>query len=667
MTVKERMLEIIEQLEKANYEYYTLDKPTISDFEYDKLMHELILIEEEHPELKLESSPTSRVGGKVLDKFNKVYHEKPMMSLANAFDEADLRDFDSKIRKEVREVSYVCELKIDGLSVSLKYEDGILKRGATRGNGVVGEDITENVKTIKSIPLKLKEKRNFEIRGEIYMPKKAFYKLNEERLEANEEPFANPRNAAAGSVRQLDSKVASKRGLDAFLYTLVSDDNEETLFNPERVVFQEDALKEMMNLGFKVNPEFKKCKDINEVLDYIKYWTANRPNLEYEIDGIVIKVNELDNYDKIGYTAKYPKWAIAYKFPAQVVSTKLLGITFQVGRTGNITPVAELEPIELMGSVISRATLHNEDYVKARDIRIGDYVKLRKAGDVIPEVFEVDLERRNGELEPFKMIHNCPKCNTPLVRKDGEADYYCPNEYCEERVKNALEHFASRKAMNIDTLGEKLVEQLYEEDLIRKISDIYYLKDYQDRIVGLEGLGMKKFINLIDAIEISKTNNLDKLLFGLGIRHVGSKVSTIICKKFDTMDKIMEASFDDLNNIPDVGEIIALSVTEYFKDERNRELINELKELGLNMTYKDEVTEGIFFKMKVVLTGSLDSYTRDEAKEIIEKLGGNVSSSVSKKTDYVLVGKEPGSKYDKALELGVKILSEDDFKKMIGE
>ena len=663
MDIKERMLEIIEQLERANYEYYTLDKPTISDSEYDKLMHELILIEEAHPELKLESSPTSRVGGKILDKFNKVYHEKPMMSLSNAFSEDDLRDFDSKIKKEVNNVSYVCELKIDGLSVSLKYENGILKRGATRGNGVVGEDITENVKTIKSIPLRLKEARSFEIRGEIYMPKKAFYKLNDERLEANEEPFANPRNAAAGSVRQLDSRIASKRGLDAFLYTLV-DDN-EILIN--KVEYQLDALKEMSNLGFKVNPEYKYCKTIDEVIDYINFWTVNRPNLEYEIDGIVIKVNELSNYDRIGYTAKYPKWAIAYKFPAQIVSTKLKGITFQVGRTGNITPVAELEPIELMGSVISRATLHNEDYVKQRDIRIGDYVKLRKAGDVIPEVFEVDLTRRSGDLKPFVMIKECPKCHTPLIRKDGEADYYCPNEYCEERVKNALEHFASRKAMNIDTLGEKLVEQLYEENLIRKISDIYYLKNHQDEIVGLEGLGMKKYLNLIDAIEISKSNNLDKLLFGLGIRHVGSKVSTIICKKFDTMDKIMEATFDDLNNIPDVGEIIALSVVEYFKDSKNIELINELKNLGLNMTYKDEVTEGVFFKMKIVLTGSLETYTRDEAKEIIEKLGGNVSSSVSKKTDYVLVGSEPGSKFDKAKELGVKIIYEDDFKKMIGE
>lgn len=658
MDVKERMLEIIKQIEKANYEYYTLDTPTISDFEYDKLMHELIEIEEKHPEIKIASSPTERVGGKVLDKFNKVYHEKPMMSLSNAFNESDLRDFDEKIKKEVKDVSYVCELKIDGLSVSLKYEDGVLVRGATRGNGVVGEDITLNVKTIKTIPLVLANKKTFEIRGEIYMPKKSFNKLNEERLEANEEPFANPRNAAAGSVRQLDSKIAAKRNLDAFLYTLVSDDKFD---------YQREALDGMKALGFKVNPEFKQCKNIDDVLEYINYWTVNRPNLDYEIDGIVIKVNELNNYDKIGYTAKYPKWAIAYKFPATVVETKLEGITFQVGRTGNITPVAELVPIELMGSTISRATLHNEDYIKDRDIRIGDYVKLRKAGDVIPEVFEVSFDRRNGELKPFEMIKECPKCHTALIRKDGEADYYCPNEYCEERVVNSLIHFSSRKAMNIDTLGDRLVEQLFEEGLIKTISDIYELKHHASEIVNLEGLGSKKLQNLLDAIEISKTNNLDKLLFGLGIRHVGSKVSTIICKKLDSIDKIINASFDDLNNIDDVGETIALSVTEYFKDSRNIELINKLKEYGLNMNYKDEVTEGVFFKMKLVLTGSLESYTRDEAKAIIERLGGNVASSVSKKTDYVLVGSEPGSKYDKALELGVKILTEADFKKMIGE
>ena len=520
MSVKERMLEIIEQLEKANYEYYTLDKPTISDFEYDKLMHELILIEENNPELKLESSPTQRVGGKVLDKFNKVYHEKPMMSLSNAFNEADLRDFDNKIKKEVKEVTYVCELKIDGLSVSLKYENGILKRGATRGNGVVGEDITENVKTIKSIPLKLKENRSFEIRGEIYMPKKAFLKLNEERLEANEEPFANPRNAAAGSVRQLDSRVASKRGLDAFLYTLV-DDNEESLFNPNKVEYQKDALQEMINLGFKVNPEFRECKNIDEVLDYINYWTVNRPNLEYEIDGIVIKVNELDNYDRIGYTAKYPKWAIAYKFPAQIVSTKLLGITFQVGRTGNITPVAELEPIELMGSTISRATLHNEDYVKQRDIRIGDYVKLRKAGDVIPEVFEVDMDRRKGDLKPFVMIHNCPKCNTPLVRKDGEADYYCLNEDCPARRVNQIVHFASRDAYDIQGLGDKVSEFIYQEGFVKTIDEIFNLKEYAQTPITKDGFGEKSVMQLIDAIENSKTQNLDRLVYGLGIKNVG--------------------------------------------------------------------------------------------------------------------------------------------------
>jgi DNA ligase (NAD+) len=662
MDIKERMLEIISQIEQANYEYYTLDKPTISDFEYDKLMHELILIEEAHPELKVESSPTERVGGKVLDKFNKVYHEKPMMSLSNAFDENDLRDFDRKIKNEVKEVSYVCELKIDGLSVSLKYENGILKRGATRGNGVVGEDITLNVKTIKSIPLKLKDNISFEIRGEIYMPKKAFLKLNEERLEANEEPFANPRNAAAGSVRQLDSKIASKRGLDAFLYTLVKDDNENTLFNPNKVDYQLDALKEMSSLGFKVNPEYKYCKNIDEVLEYIKFWTVNRPNLDYEIDGIVIKVNELDNYEKIGYTAKYPKWAIAYKFPAQIVSTKLLGITFQVGRTGNITPVAELEPVEVMGSVISRATLHNEDYVKSRDIRIGDYVKLRKAGDVIPEVFEVDFERRNGELKPFEMIHECPKCHTPLIRKEGEADYYCPNEYCEERVKNALEHFASRKAMNIDTLGEKLVEQLYEENLIRKISDIYYLKDHKDDIVGLEGLGIKKYLNLIDAIEISKSNNLDKLLFGLGIRHVGGKVSKLLSKRFGSMNAIINASFDDIANIPDCGDVIAKSVFDYMHNDDNLNMISTLQELGLNMKYNQgDIKVNYFTNKKCVLTGTLSSMGRTEAKALIEASGGSLSESVSKKTDILILGENPGSKYDKAKSLGIYIMEEAEF------
>lgn len=656
MDVEQRMHELINQIEKCNYEYYTMDNPTISDFEYDKLMHELIKLEEENPNIKIENSPTSRIGGKVLDKFNKIYHEKPMMSLSNAFNEADLRDFDSKIRKEVKEVSYVCELKIDGLSVSLKYEKGIFKRGATRGDGVVGEEITDNVRTIKSIPLRIKEDKDFEIRGEIYMPLKSFKQLNEDRFEANEEVFANPRNAAAGSIRQLDSKIAAKRNLDAFLYTLVSEDNPH---------YQSAALDEMQRLGFKVNKEHRKCKDIDEVLNYIKYWTENRGNLPYEIDGIVIKVDELDNYEKIGYTAKYPKWAIAYKFPATVVETQLTGITFQVGRTGNITPVAELEPILVQGSIISRATLHNEDYILDRDIRINDYVRLRKAGDVIPEVFEVNKERRNGEEKPFVMITKCPKCHTLLVRKPDEADYYCPNELCEERIVNSLIHFASRKAMNIDTLGDKVVSQLYEEGFIKKITDVYTLCNHEEEIMKLDRMGSTKLHNLLDAIEISKKNNLDRLLFGLGIRHVGSKVSTIICKSLPSMDLIMEASFDALNNIVDVGEIIALSVTEYFQKEENRLLIQKLIELGLNMIYTNTVKEGIFFGKKIVLTGSLSSFTRDEAKKIIEDLGGNVTSSVSKKTDFVLVGDEPGSKYDKAIDLGVKTIDEEEFKRLI--
>jgi len=657
MDIKQRIHDLINQIEKCNYEYYTLDNPTISDFEYDKLMVELIDLEEKYPHLKQEESPTSRIGGKILDKFTKIYHDKPMMSLSNAFNEADLRHFDKKIKKVVSELSYVCELKIDGLSVSLKYEKGILKQGATRGDGVIGEDITRNVKTIKTIPLKTKD-CDFEIRGEIFMPLNSFKQLNDERLEANEEPFTNPRNAAAGSIRQLDSKITAKRNLDAFLYNLEAE---------EKFSYQSEALDKMKELGFKINKEYKICKNIEEVLEYINYWTENRNSLDYEIDGIVIKVNELENYEKIGYTVKYPKWAIAYKFPATVVETKLLDIVFQVGRTGSITPVAELQPVLVQGSMISRATLHNEDYIKDRDIRINDYVKLRKAGDVIPEVFEINKEARSGQEKPFIMIKECPKCKTTLVRNENEADYYCLNEYCEERVVNSIIHFASRKAMNIDTLGDKIIIQLFMEGYIKSITDLYLLKNHENELITLDRMGKKKVQNILEAIEISKTNNLDRLMFGLGIRHVGSKVSTAICKNLKTMDTIINASFEELNSIDDVGEIIAKSVTEYFSKGKNIDLINQLKENGLNMEYKNAVKAGIFLGKRIVLTGTLEKFTRDEAKKIIEELGGNVTNSVSKKTDYVLTGSSPGNKKDKALELGVQVIDEEKFLEMIGD
>ncbi len=659
MEIKERYMNLIKEIELCNYQYYTLDNPTISDYEYDRLMKELIEIEEKYPEIKINNSPTSRIGGKVLDKFNKVRHEKPMMSLANAFNNEDLYKFDERIKKEVDDVSYTCELKIDGLSVSIKYDNGHYVSAATRGDGVIGEDITENVKTIKSVPMIIKDEKSVEVRGEIYMPKKSFLALNEERIEAFEEPFANPRNAAAGSIRQLDSRITAKRNLDTFIYTLVSDDD----FN-----LQEDALNHMRDLGFKVNNLYRHCKNIEEVISYIEEQTLNRDSLPYDIDGIVIKVNELYNYEKIGYTAKYPKWAIAYKFPPVSVETKLKDIIFQVGRTGNITPVAVLDSVLVQGSVISRATLHNEDYIKSRDIRVGDIVKLRKAGDVIPEVYEVNFSKRNGDLKPFSMIDRCPKCGSLLVRKEDEADYYCLNLSCEERIVNGLIHFVSRKAMNIDTLGDKIIIQLYENGFVKDIRDLYKLYQYRDELINLDRMGVKKVENILESIEISKNRPLDCFLFGLGIRHVGSKVSKIICDSLLTIENIMNASFDELNCISDCGEAIALSVSEYFKDEKNREMISELQSLGVKMDYnKVTITEGPFLDKIVVLTGNLERYTRDEAKSIIESLGGNCTSSVSKKTDLVLAGSKAGSKLDKALALGIRVINEEEFIKLIGE
>lgn len=659
MTILDKMNDLIKRIEQANYEYYVLDKPSLEDYEFDRLMNELIALENEYPQYKKPNSPTSRVGGEVLDKFQKVTHEVPMMSLSNAYNEDDLRDFDRKIKEEVIDVSYVCELKIDGLSVSLIYEDGVLVRGATRGNGVVGEDITHNVKTIKSIPLNLQDALSIEVRGEIYMPKASFHKLNEERQLNEEELFANPRNAAAGSVRQLDSKIAAQRNLDAFLYTLVGEDDE---------ISQLDSLKHMKNLGFKVNQEFKYCKDIDAVIAYIHEYTAKRDLLPYEIDGIVVKVNERHNYDKIGYTAKYPKWAIAYKFPASEVTTKLKNITFQVGRTGNVTPVAELEPVLVAGSLISRATLHNEDYCISKDIYINDYVVVRKAGDVIPEVVRPVTEKRTADCVQFQMIKECPSCHSKLSKIANEADYYCLNDKCPSRVVNKLIHFASRVAYNIDGLGDKLVELLYQQNYIKEIDDIFNLKNYYDELIKIKGLGEKTINNLLEAIDNSKKNDLDKLLFGLGIRHVGQKVSKIIAQHFKSLDAIMEASVDDFNNISDVGAVIALSIYEYMHDEYNINLINRLKLLGLNMnSYEKVIKKSSLTGLKCVLTGKLMHLTRDEAKDLITSNGGLIVSSVSKKTDLVIAGSDAGSKLDKANELGIKVISESELLELIKE
>ena len=658
MNEKERIRELQKKLKQANYEYYVLDNPTMSDYDFDMLLQELQTLEEKHPDMITKDSPTQRVGGEVSLKFNKVKHSKPMLSLGNLFSEEDVLDFDAKIQKTVSDYTYTVDLKIDGLSVSILYSGGYLQRAATRGNGIIGEDITENVKTIRSIPLKIDYKEDIEVRGEIFMPKKYFKMLNELQIKNKKEPFKNPRNAAAGTIRQLDPKVVSKRKLDAFMHYSIADNGINNHY---------ESLQFLKKLGFKINDKTTYCKSINEVIDYIKSVEEYRFDLPYEIDGVVIKVNEFNLYDLIGYTAKYPKWAIAYKFKALEVETILNDVTFQIGRTGVVKPVAELEPVMISGSLVSRATLHNEDFCKDRDIYIKDHVIVRKAGEIIPEVLRTVPEKRTGNEIPFKMITHCPKCNSLLVRKPGEADYYCVNPDCEAKHLEGIIHFASRDAYNIDGLGENILTELYNDGYITDIADIFVLKNHYQELITKERFGEKSVQNLLDAIEKSKNNNLDKLIFGLGIRHVGAKVSKILVEKIPSMDEFYKQTVESLLDIKDIGLAIANSVVEYFKDDSNIKMINRLKEYGLRMTYQSsKISENTFFTDKtVVLTGTLNDFTRKEAKNIIENMGGNVSSSVSKNTDYILLGDNPGSKYQKALSLGIKILDEDGFKEII--
>ena len=660
MNIEKRIEELTGILNEANYNYYVLDNPTITDQEFDKYLRELEELEEKYPEYSKEDSPTKRVGGEVIDSFKKVNHQRPMMSLSDVFSESEVIAFDERIKKEGIYPKYVCELKIDGLSVSLIYKDGVLVQAATRGDGVVGEDITHNAKTIKSIPLKLKEKIDIEVRGEIFMSKESLKKTNEERIKNGEKPLQNARNAAAGSMRQLDSSIAAKRNLDTFIYHLP---------NPEDYGIKThiEALDFMKNLGFKVNPNNRLVNNIDEVLNFINEKTVERNNLPYDIDGIVIKVNNLDEQDSLGFTAKYPKWATAYKFPAEEVLTKLTDIIFTVGRTGQITPNAVLEPVIVMGSTISRATLHNEDYVLMKDLHIGDIVSIRKAGDVIPEVVEAKKERRTGLEKEFVMIDNCPICNTKLVKKDGQVDYFCPNEHCPSRKIESLIHFASRDAMNIEGLGEKVMEDFFNYGFIKKITDIYKLQSHREDLIRLEGYGEKSVNKLLEAVEKSKDNSLEKLIFGLGIPHVGSKTSKILASNYHNLDNLKNSSEEELSAIPDIGNIIAKSVVEYFKNEDNISIIESLRSYGLNFDYLGKkITQDTYFSGNTfVLTGSLELFTRDEASEIIESLGGKTSSSVSKKTKAVIVGKDPGSKYNKAKELGIDILSEEEFKEKI--
>ncbi len=655
--VKDRVLELTKILNEANYNYYVKDDPTITDQEYDKYLRELEELEEKYPEYSYDDSPTKRVGGEVIDSFNKVNHVIPMMSLSDVFSESEVVGFDDRIRKEGFNPKYVCELKIDGLSVSLLYRDGKLVRAATRGDGVVGEDITHNVKTIKSVPLTLNEKIDIEVRGEIYMSKKSLEKVNIERLKNGEKPLQNARNGAAGSIRQLDSKVAAKRGLDVWIYHLPNplDYDIHTHYA---------ALEFMKKLGFKVNPNNRLVNNINEVLEFISEMGAKRESLPYDIDGVVIKVNNIDMQADIGYTAKYPKWATAYKFPAEEVLTRLNDIIFTVGRTGQITPNAVLDPVIVMGSTISRATLHNENYVKEKDLKIGDIVSIRKAGDVIPEVVEVKKERRTGNEKEFTMITNCPICGSVLQKKEGQVDYFCLNESCPTRKIESLIHFASRDAMNIDGLGEKIMEDFFNFGFIKSIPDIYLLQSHREDLQRLEGYGEKSITKLIESIEESKKNSLEKLLFGFGISGVGSKTAKVLAAHFHNIDNLINTSFEELNNINDIGNILAKSITDFFSDSSNLELIDTLKKFGLNMEYlgKKIVLDESFAGKTFVLTGTMSEFKREEAKEIIESRGGKTSSSVSKKTDVVLAGVDPGSKYDKAVELGITIWSEEDFK-----
>lgn len=660
--MKERMEELIKIINEADYNYHTLDNPTITDQEYDSFLRELFEIEEAHPEWIREDSPTQHAGGKIIEGFEKVNHKIPMMSLSDVFSESELINFDERIKKEGINPQYMCELKIDGLSVSLLYEKGKLVRAATRGDGTTGEDITHNAKTIKVIPLKLKEPIDIEVRGEIFMNKKTLEELNKKRKEKNEPLLQNCRNAAAGSIRQLDSKIAAERKLDNFIYHLP---------NPldYGLHTHSEAIDYMHSLGFKTNPNNRLVNSIEEVIAFIEEKGTLRPNLPYDIDGVVIKVNNINEQQRLGYTAKYPKWATAYKFPAEEVLTKLNDIIFTVGRTGQITPNAVLDPVILAGSTISRATLHNEDYVVEKDLKIGDTVSIRKAGDVIPEVVEVKKERRTGKEKDFEMIKKCPMCETTLVKKEGQVDYYCPNDHCPARKIEGLIHFVSRDAMNIDGLGDRIMEDFYNFHFIGNLADIYSLKDHEQDLIRLEGYGNKSVTNLLEAIENSKNNSLERLIFGLGIPHVGSKTAKILAMKFMEMDNLKNASFEELVSIPDVGDIIAKSIINYFADNHNSAIVEELKDLGINMTYTGEkIEEKEDFSGKTfVLTGSLEIFTREEAEEKIELLGGKTSSSVSKKTSAVIVGANPGSKYTKAQELGIPIWTEKEFEEKLNK
>lgn len=653
--MQKRIDELIDKINYYNNKYYNEDISEISDYEYDKLINELIKLENENPSLKRIDSPTNRVGGDALEKFEQVTHKIPMLSLSNAYSEEDLKEFDKKIRQVINEeIEYVVEYKIDGLSTSLTYKDNELKYGLTRGNGVIGEDITKNIMTIKSIPLKIETKDELVLRGEVFISKKNFEKINKLQEEKGEQIFANPRNLASGSLRQLDPKITSKRPLDIFLFNLEYKENNNFKTHSE-------SLEYMKSLNFSVSPDYKVFKSIDEVIEYIYFVTENRHKLDFEIDGIVIKLNNLSQREILGNTSKSPRWAIAYKFPAEKKKTKVLDIIVEVGRTGNITPTAILSPVRLAGTNVSRATLHNEDYIRQKDIKIGDTVLVQKAGDIIPQVLEVIKEERTGYEKEFNMPNTCPSCGEKTVRLEGEVALKCINISCKAQVKRGIIHFASREAMDIEGLGESIVSLLIDNNLIENISDLYKLK--VEDVEKLERMGKKSATNLINSIEKSKQNDLHKLINGLGIKFIGAKASKVLANNFKSLENIINASFEALISLDEFGEIMAKSILEFFKEENNIKVINELISSGVNtkLIEKENNSKNLFIGMKIVLTGTLNTLKRNDAKNLIELNGGKATSSVSKSTTFVVSGEDSGSKLTKANELNIKVIDEKTF------
>lgn len=655
MNEENRILFLRKELEKYSIEYYVYDNPSVSDQEYDRLMQELMALEEKHPEMYDANSPSQRIIGQVLEGFEKVRHDSQMLSLGNVFNYEEIEEFVTRIQGSVKDAEFVVECKYDGLAMSLIYENGFFVRAVTRGDGLVGEDVSANIKTIQSIPMHIPERRHVEVRGEVYMPKKSFEELNERQKKNNQALFANPRNAAAGSIRQLDSGVCASRKLDAYWYYFQNAQD----FG---ILTQQEALDRMRSLNFKVNPLFKVCKNTKEIWEFIQSIQEKRNDLPYEIDGMVIKLNSLSDQRTLGSTAKVPRYATAYKFPAERVQTRLLDIVITVGRTGKITPNAVLEPVRIAGTTVSAAQLHNEDMILSKDLRINDIVVVQKAGEIIPEVVSSVKERRDGSQVPYVYPTHCPVCGSRLVRLEGEAAHYCINQDCPARVVESMIHFASRDAMDIDTLGDKKIEQLHEFGFLNSIEDIYFLHEHREELLEKRGYQKKSVDKMLETIETSKKQPLALLLYGLGIRQVGKKAAAILANYFGSMDALMMADVDTLVSINDIGPITAQSIVEFFKDESNQKLIQTLKEQGLNMIQeKQEIKASRFTNKTVVLTGTLEHYTRNEAKEILENLGANVSGSVSKKTDYVIYGTAAGSKLAKAQNLGVATMSEEEF------